>query len=324
METPELLRWEAITKERFDQIDRERAVVFVTCSPLEVHGPHLPLGADVFEGEGLAQRTLGFLPEVHRDRTFLKLPFIYAASDPVPQPGSISFRVSTLVAMLEDLGRSLAAQGFRHVIVSNFHGSPRHFLAIETACDRVSKACGIRMAGLFSLMLTRLEVTDSELGHVLGHLPGVSAEDFSGDTHGGLVETSQLLALHPELIGPGYKGLPRRDVGIWLAERGEPARGRSGKGIGAVAAMLDQFKAALRYFSEETYSGQPGKASAALGEDILDLLGAKAAEAVADLLDGRLEAAACHSPAWKLRHLFVNKAAIRVFDWILEHPKAVG
>lgn len=324
METPEILAWERITKKRFDQIDRQRAVVLVTCSPLEVHGPHLPLGADALEGEGLAERMLRFLPETHRDRTFLKLPFIYAASDPVPQPGSIGFRVSTIVAMLEDLGRSLAAQGFRHVVVSNFHGSPRHFLAIETACDRVSKECGIQMAGLFSLMLTRLEVEGSELGHVLGHLPGVSPEDFSSDTHGGLVETSQLLALHPELIDPEYKDLPRRDVGMWRAENGEAKLEKAGKGLLALPRMFEHFKAGLHFFSDETYSGQPGKASAELGEGFLDILGSKAAEAMTDLLDGNLDADDCHSPVWKLRHLFVNKTAIRLSDWILDNPKTVG
>lgn len=62
-ETPQLLRWEALTKKDFDGIDRERAVVLVTCSPLEVHGPHLPMGADALEGEGLTERMLRFLPE---------------------------------------------------------------------------------------------------------------------------------------------------------------------------------------------------------------------------------------------------------------------
>ena len=324
MEAPEVLRWERITKKRFDAIDRERAVVLVTCSPLEVHGPHLPLGADALEGQGLAERTLRFLPERHADRTFLALPFVYAAADPVPQPGSLAFRVSTIIAMLEDLGRSLAAQGFRHVVVSNFHGSPRHFLAIETACDRVSKDCGIQMAGLFSPMLTRLEVEGSELGHVLGHLPGVAPEDFAGDTHGGLVETSQLLALHPELVDPDHKQLPRRDVERWLAEKGETREAPSGSGLSALPAMIRHFKAGLHYFAEETYSGQPAKASAELGEEILDTLAAKAAEAVDELLEGRLSAADCHSPVWKLRHLFVNDAAIRISDWLLDNPKNVG
>jgi len=114
-EEPRVLRWETLTKKGFDEIDRERAVVLVTASPLEVHGPHLPMGADALEGEGLAERMLRFLPEEHRSRTFLKLPFVYAATDVVPQPGSLFFRPGTTVRILEDLGRSLAAQGFRHV-----------------------------------------------------------------------------------------------------------------------------------------------------------------------------------------------------------------
>jgi creatinine amidohydrolase len=139
---PTLLRWETLSKRKFDELDRERCVVLVTCSPLEVHGPHLPLGADALEGQGLAQRALQHLPEPHRSRTFLQLPFVYAATDTVPQPGSLFFRPSTTVAVLTDLGRSLAAQGFRDIVVSNFHGSPRHFLAIEQACFSVASPTG--------------------------------------------------------------------------------------------------------------------------------------------------------------------------------------
>jgi creatinine amidohydrolase len=328
METPQVLRWERLTKKQFDGIDRGRAVVLVTCSPLEVHGPHLPLGADVLEGEGLAERMLRFLPERHQGRTFLKLPCIYAASDPVPQPGSLSFRPSTTIAFLEDLGRTLAAQGFRHVLVSNFHGSPRHFLAIEVACDRVSRERGIAMLCVFSAMLSRLSVAGSELGDVLGHLPGVSKADFDGDTHGGLVETSQLLALHPELVDPDYKSLPRRNVEIWLEERGAArpaaanAEGLRGQ-LAAFGAMLESFRAGLRFFSEETYSGMPGKASAELGEGFLDSLGAAAGELVAQLLDGTLPEAEWHSPLWKLRHVFTHPAAVRFFDAWLPMPGTI-
>ena len=323
MDSPQVLRWETLTKKQFDRLDRARAVVLVTCSPLEVHGPHLPLGADVLEGEGLAERMLRFLPERHRDRTFLKLPCVYAASDPVPQPGSLSFRPSTTIAFLEDLGRSLAAQGFRHVLVSNFHGSPRHFLALEVACDRVSRERGIAMLCVFSAMLSRLSVGGSELGDVLGQLPGVAKDDFAGDTHGGLVETSQLLALHPELVDPDYKSLPRRSVELWLEERGEakPA-GPRGK-LAAFGDMLASFRAGMRFFSEETYSGMPGRASAELGEGILDTLGAAAGELVGQLLDGELPEAEWHSPLWKLRHLFTNPAAVRFFDAWLPVPRTI-
>jgi creatinine amidohydrolase len=322
-ETPAWIRWETLTKRQFDRIDRASAVVFVTCSPLEVHGPHLPLGADALEGEGLAARALRFLPEAHRGRTFLKLPFVYAACDGVPQPGTIAFRPSTTIRVLEDMGRSLAAQGFQNVMVSNFHGSPRHFLAIETACDRVSRERGIRMVSVFSLMLSRLNGGGSELGDVLGHLPGVQKSDFEGDTHGGLVETSQLLALHPDWVDPEYKALPRRTVDLWLEEKGR-AKPKSQRGkLASIPAMLDGFKAGIAFFCEETYSGAPAGASAELGERILDLLAEKTAGAIGEILDGTLPPEQWHSPLWKLRHVFVNPAAVKLADAYLQVPKTV-
>lgn len=324
MPDPRILRWETLSKTQFDTIDRERAVVMLTCSPLEVHGPHLPLGADVFEGEGLAERALRFLPERHRDRSFLKLPFIYAAADPVPQPGSIRFRPSTVISVVEDLGRSLARQGFQTVLVSNFHGSPRHFLAIETGCDRVAKATGIRMLCLFSAMLTRLGVEGSELGHVLGHIDGVREADFDADTHAGLVETSQLLALHPEWVEPDYKSLPKRSTAIWAGENGIAHTKARGSGPVAIPAMLAQFKNTLRFFAEESYSGSPAGASAELGESFLDVLAEGSAKAITELLDGELPEAQWHSPIWKLRQLFVNPLAIRALDRLLDTPETVG
>jgi creatinine amidohydrolase/Fe(II)-dependent formamide hydrolase-like protein len=324
METPRSLRWETLTKKQFDAIDRERAVVFVTCSPMEVHGPHLPLGADCLEGEGLAERALRFLPERHRSRTFLRLPFVWAACDGVPQPGTIAFRPSTTIAFLRDMGRSLAIQGFRNVMVSNFHGSPRHFLAIETACERISRAHGIRMVSIFSLMLSRLNGGGSELGDVLGHLRGVSKADFDGDTHAGLVETSQLLALHPSFVDPDYKSLPPRTVEKWLEETGHPnppdARGKPA----SIPKMVRGFKAGLHYFADDTYAGAPAGASAEIGEQILDTLASRTAEAVSEILDGTLPPEKWHSPFWKLRHIFVNPVAIRFFNRILGAPRGVG
>lgn len=323
-DAPRPIRWETLTKRQFDRIDRSQAVVMVTCSPLEVHGPHLPLGADALEGEGLAERVLRFLPEPHRSRTFLKLPFVYAACDGVPQPGTVAFRPSTTIAVLEDLGRSLAAQGFRDVLVSNFHGSPRHFLAIETACERVSRERGIRMVSVFSMMLSRLNDGSSELGDVLGHLPGVDKAVLEGDTHGGLVETSQLLALHPEWVDPDYKALPRRTVDGWLAEQGQPKRPPPKGKLAAIPEMLASYKAGIRFFTDETYSGAPAGASAELGEAILDTLGRHTAEAVVELWEGRLPAAQWHSPLWKLRQIFVHPAAVRLFDVLLGVPKTVS
>jgi creatinine amidohydrolase/Fe(II)-dependent formamide hydrolase-like protein len=324
MTDPVLLRWETLTKTKFDQIDRANAVVLVTCSPLEVHGPHLPFGADALEGEGLSRRMLRFLPERHRTRTFLQLPFIYAATDTLPHPGSLFFQPSTTQAVLRDLGRSLAAQGFRDILVSNFHGSPRHFLAIEQACDRVSRERDIRMVCIFSVLLSRLTGGSAELYEVLGSLPGVNKENLVGDTHGGLVETSQLLALHPEWVERDYAALPRRTVDTWLTEQGEePPKIEAGKPA-SILTMVNVFRSGLRFFRAQTYAGAPGAASAELGERILDTLAEKAAEAVAEILDGTLPRSEWHSPLWKQRFWFINPLMVRFFNRVLGIPRGIA
>jgi creatinine amidohydrolase len=324
MSEPKLLRWETLTKRQFDELDRGRCVVVVTCSPIEVHGPHLPLGADALEGEGLAERMLRFLPERHRDRVFLKLPFIYAATDPLPHAGSLFFRPSTIIAVLEDLGRSLAAQGFRDVLVSNFHGSPRHFLAIETACDRVSRKRGVRMVSVFSVMVSRLTGGGADLSDALATVPGVKREDLVGDVHAGLVETAQLLALHPDWVDRNFAHLPQRTVNAWLVERGEQLpRVERGKPAG-VLEMIKAFRGALRFFRAETYAGAPAAASPELGNRILDALASHAAAAVAEILDGTLPPSAWHSPLWPQRFLFVNPWMVRFFNRVLHIPDGIA
>jgi creatinine amidohydrolase len=324
MSEPTVLRWETLTKKRFDELDRSRCVVLVTCSPLEVHGPHLPLGADALEGQGLMLKMLEHLPDRHRERTFLQLPFIYAATDTLPHPGSLFFRTSTTIAVLTDLGRSLAAQGFRDVLVSNFHGSPRHFLSIEKACADVSRERNIRMVSVFSVMLTRLTGGSTELYEVLGTLPGVRREDLVGDSHAGVVETSQLLALHPEWVERDYASLPRRTVDQWLVEQGEkPPAIERGRPAG-VLAMIQAFRGAIRFFRAETYSGAPGSASPELGERILAKLGSEAAQAVTEILDGELPPEKWHSPLWPKRFLFINSWMVGLFNRIFRISDGVA
>ncbi len=321
---PTVLRWEMLTKRQFDRIDRKNAVVLVTCSPLEVHGPHLPLGADALQGQALARRLLPHLPERHKSRVFLELPYIFTAADPLPHAGSLFFQPPTTVRVLTELGRSLAAQGFENVLVSNFHGSPRHFLAIEKACDKVSKERGIKMVCVFSVLLTRLTGGGSELYDALGDLPGVDKENLRGDTHGGLVETSQLLALHPEWIERDYADLPRRTVDIRLEELGREKPGAERGKPAGVLDMVKAFQAGLEFFRAETYAGAPAAASPELGEQILETLSKHGGQAVGEILDGTLPREAWHSPLWSKRFLFTNPFMVRFFNRVLHIPDGIA
>lgn len=313
--------WQYMTGPEIDAVDRARAVVVVSCSPLEVHGPHLPVITDNLEAQGIADRTIALMAARHPEMVFLRLPPIYVATDVLPHVGSLAFRSSTITRVLEDLGRSLAVQGFRNIWVSSFHGGPRHFVPIEVACDRVNRRYGAKMVSLFSLMINRLTGGSSDLSTVLGHLDGIAKEDLVGDSHGGAVETSMMLYLLGQHVHDGYRDLPHRTVDIRLREDGKSPLAQEGRP--SVPELLRGFKAKLKYYEAETYSGQPALASAELGEAFIDTLAGHAVEALSDLWTGRLKISQCHSPIWKVRWLFTVPAVSWVFERALRYNNRV-
>ena len=59
-------RLEELSTPQLDALDRARTVVILTVSPLETHGPHLPLGVDAFTArhfsESIAERLVASRP----------------------------------------------------------------------------------------------------------------------------------------------------------------------------------------------------------------------------------------------------------------------
>jgi hypothetical protein len=93
----------------------------------------------------------------------------------------------------------------------------------------VNRRHGTRMVSVFSLIVRRFTEGTSNLDDLLGGLPGIDRADLEGDIHGGIIETSQLLALHGDWVDPDYKNLPRSTVDSWIRDRGEE-RSTAGRG----------------------------------------------------------------------------------------------
>lgn len=318
-----ILEWARLTGRQIDALDRANTVVYVSSSPLEVHGPHLPTITDVAEADALFRRMADRFAarraaEGGPPLTFVMLPPIYVAADVLPHVGSIAFRSSTIRRVFEDLGRSLARQGFQHIWVGGFHGGPRHFIPVEQACDRISRRHGVRMIGLFSVLLGALTGGRTDLADVLSHLPGVTREDLEGDAHGGLVETSMMLAIQPQDVHPVYRELPPNTVDRWLVSRGKAPLLLESRGRPSMPDILRSLKEKLLYYADQTWSGHPAVASAELGERVLDELGDRAAEALWPLFTGERPLTSARSPVWKLRPVF----SAGWVSWLFE--RAVG
>jgi creatinine amidohydrolase len=270
-------RLEELSTPALDALDRERTVVILSVSPLETHGPHLPLGVDAFTAryfsEAIAERVVATRP----GWAVVLAPTLHLGSFTFDTVGTVRVRQRVVRDVVVDYGRALARAGFRHILVSNGHGGPGHLVALEEAAAIVSRRHRVTMASftghlawefLRGRLLPRIE---AGLGRPLSP---VEREAFAEDAHGGWWETSIMLALRPDLVDDGYRTLPAARYS--LRERlvpNYPLR-RGGRG----------------------YVGHPALADPAFARATTDVLLAEAMTVVDGLLDGRIRPSERRSP----------------------------
>jgi creatinine amidohydrolase len=229
-----------------DVLDRERTVVIFTVSPLEEHGPHLPVGTDLFEAEFLAEELAGRILEKKPGWTVLMGPPIPIGASAFDHAGTLLARPRTVRNVTLDYGAALARHGFRYILVTNAHAGPRHVVALEEAAAVVSRRFGVRMLSLSGSILWKLlrgKLT-SQLEPLLGRaLTPLEWTAIRGDAHGGLWETSLILRIRPELVDPSFIRLPQiRFLLIDALRKNYPLRLGNKMGyIGAPAAATAEF-----------------------------------------------------------------------------------
>ena len=268
---------EEMSTPALDALPRERTVIILTVSPLQEHGPHLPVGVDAFTArhfaEGLAERLVGSRP----GWTVVLAPTLHLGTFTFDTVGTVRVRQRVVRDVVVDYGDSLARAGFRYILVANGHGGPGHLVALEEAAAIVSRRRGVTMASLSGHLAWEflrgryLGKIEAALGRTL------SSEErraFAEDSHGGWWETSVMLLLKPQLVAEAYRQLP--------PARYSPSR-----------RLLPNYP--LRN-GGEGYVGHPALADAAFARAGAEVLLAEAMELVTGLLDGRLRPAQRRSP----------------------------
>jgi len=202
---------EEMSTPTLDALPRERTVVILTVSPLEEHGPHLPVGVDAFTARHFAESLAERLVESRPGWAVVLAPTLHLGTFTFDTVGTVRVRQRVVRDVVVDYGDSLARAGFRYILVSNGHGGPGHLVALEEAAAIVSRRRGVIMASLSGHLaweflrgryLGKLEVA---LGRAL------TAEErraFAEDSHGGWWETSIMLLLKPHLVHEAYRRLP--------------------------------------------------------------------------------------------------------------------
>src|SRR5262249_20441343 len=268
---------EELTAPALDALDRSRTLAVVGVSPIEQHGPHLPVGVDYLAARHFAETIAERIVARRPGWTVVLTPTLPLGSFTFDAVGTIGVRQRVVRDAVVDYGRALARAGFRYILVSNGHAGPGHLVALEEAAAIVSRRHGVAMASFTGHMaweffrgryLSRIE---AELGRAL------TAEErraFADDAHGGWWETSLMLLLRPDLVDPSYRDLPPASYS--LPRRLRPNYALRGAGRG--------------------YVGDPARADLAFAKATLEVLVTEATGLAERLLDGRLEARQRRSP----------------------------
>lgn len=160
------------------------SVVVQPIAAVEQHGPHLPLSTDLLIAQGVVDAVVAERGD-ELDLWVLP-PLAYGKSNEHAWcPGTIWLGPETLLAVLDDVGRSVAMLPTRKLAFVNGHGGNSSLLQVALRELRLAH-------GLQTFLLHPSVPPDQG---------GASTEDELGmGIHGGLGETSLVLHLRPDLV----------------------------------------------------------------------------------------------------------------------------
>lgn len=164
-------------------IDKANAVLVQPIGAIEQHGPHLPVMTDAFVAEQIAARAAD-----RADADVYVLPTLHygKSTEHLGWAGTMSLTSESLLAVLKDVGRSVAASGFTRLAFVNGHGG--NPASLDVAARDIRTDTGLLV----------FPVTTGRLG-----VPaGLALPDAEFSIHGGHVETSVMLHLAPETVHP--------------------------------------------------------------------------------------------------------------------------
>ena len=99
---------EEMSTPALDALDRSRTAVILTVSPLEEHGPHLPVGVDAFAARHFARATAERLVARRPGWSVVLAPTLHLGSFTFETVGTVSVRQRVVRDALVDYGRALA------------------------------------------------------------------------------------------------------------------------------------------------------------------------------------------------------------------------
>ena len=224
------VRADEITSPEFAKLSKAGALFVLPFGSLEEHGPHLPLGTDMFQADRVALRVAEEFGAV------LLPPVGYGECRSTRNfPGTLSLSFETVQMLARDVASELARNGVRKLLVITGHAGTGHMAALRLGVLRAVEA---------NPSLRAMVLSDYDLAY---ELKGVMFPEDDG--HAGSIETSRMLNIRPELVGkarpvgksrpPKYMLLPDPEKHIPTGVMGDARNASAKKGAAIDDYIVD-------------------------------------------------------------------------------------
>lgn len=181
---------------------RAGAVVLWAIGVIEQHGPHMPLGTDVYIPYALLRRARTLLAE--RGIASIQMPPFYWGVNHTTGmfPGTFEVRPQIMVELMTDLIKSLDKDGFTHLFCLSGHGDLVHNRTIAAALAQAARTTAVEPHFVCNgAMRGRLRATDPEIpDSLLVVMENAAKATPFLDIHAGEIEGSALWGVYPGLV----------------------------------------------------------------------------------------------------------------------------
>src|SRR5512139_1991616 len=177
------MNWEELSSDDFPQAVKDtQGVCLVPLSVIERHGHHLPTGTDMLIGRELCRRTAALEAAIiFPDVIFTQI------LEARHVPGTIALDAAVIMNLLDNICREIARNGLKKIVLVSAHGGNHHFVRY------------FAQAQLASTRDYMVYVADPDFTpEVVAALAALWETNVDG--HAGEQETSQILAIRPDLV----------------------------------------------------------------------------------------------------------------------------
>jgi len=242
-----IINFEELNWKQIKGLDKDKTIIFIPISPIEEHGPHLPIGTDYLTSRNLAIESIKFLREKNPSLKGLLFPAIpLGASKPNSDfPGTIHTSGKIIKEVIFSICSSLADDGFKYITICSWHLGFNHIKGIHQAINKVIKKYDIKIhePNYAFFCNNKTNMWDEEIKK-----KGLDYNfDYKKQFHADFRETSIMIYKYPKLVDNKYKKLP--DVYVNLLS-GKKCRNKTFKELGI----------------KEGYVGSPSNANKEYGE----------------------------------------------------------